>query len=30
LRNIYEENGLSALPMATLFDYIATDVVKNA
>ncbi len=30
LRNIYEENGLSALPMATLYDYIATDVVKNS
>jgi hypothetical protein len=30
IRNIYEENGLSALPLATFFEYLATDVVKNA
>jgi hypothetical protein len=29
-RNIYDENYIPCLPLVTFYDYIATDVVKNA
>jgi len=29
-KNIYDENDISCLPLVTFYDYIATDVVKNA